>query len=299
VRWPALVGGVVVAVAVMILFANIFMKASWTEHPVLVIGHRGASTEAPENTLAAFRLAGQQHADFVELDVQESSDGVVLVNHDVDLMKDGRSPLKIWQTPAAELRTVDIGSYMGPQFASERVPMLAEVLEQQKGITKVDIELKDYGHDQMLEQRVVGVVESAGMVPNIVTMSLNPKMVAKMKELRPQWTSGVLMTKSIGKPKDLPGDFLAVQKSLATRRFIRQVHATGRPVYVWTVDDPQVMLRFVGLGVDGLITNKPGVAREALANYHAMTESERLLLYIMTYLGSKQEVLPPENELRP
>ena len=140
---------------------------------------------------------------------------------------------------------------------------------------------------------------AAQMQSQIVTMSLNPRMVARMKELRPQWRSGVLMTRSIGNPKDLPGDFLAVQKSLATRRFIRRVHATGRPVYVWTVDDPQVMLRFVGLGIDGLITNKPAVAREALANYHAMTEAERLSLYIMTYLGAKEEVLPPENELRP
>jgi len=299
VSWAAIVGGLAAAVVLMAVAANYLMKASWTDHPVRIFAHRGASLEAPENSLAAFRKAGQEHADFVELDVQESSDGVVLVNHDVDLMKLARSPLKIWQTPAAELRAVDIGSSTGPQFAGERVPTLAEALEACKGVTEVDIELKDYGHDQQLEERVVGIVEAAGMQDRIVTMSLNPKMVARMKALRPQWTSGTLVAKSIGDPKDLPGDFLAVQKALATRRFIRQVHSTGRPVYVWTVDDPQVMLRFVGLGVDGLITNAPGVAREALANYAAMTESERMLLFIMTTLGAKQEVLPPESELRP
>src|SRR5262249_57824245 len=170
--------------------ANALMKASWTDHEVRIFAHRGSSIEAPENSLAAFKKAGQEHADFVELDVQESSDGVVLVNHDVDLMKLARSPLKIWQTPAAELRKVDIGSSTGPQFADQRVPTLVEALDACRGVTEVDIELKDYGHDQMLEERVVAIVDSMQMQDKIVTMSLSPKMVAKMKQLRPQWTSG-------------------------------------------------------------------------------------------------------------
>jgi glycerophosphoryl diester phosphodiesterase len=299
VSWAAIVGSLAAAVVVMVIVANVFMKSSWTEHPVRIFAHRGASKEAPENTLAAFRKAGTEHTDFVELDVQESSDGVVLVNHDEDLMKLARSPLKIWQTPAAQIQAVDIGSSTSPAFSDQRVPTLAAVLEACKGVSEVDIELKDYGHDQQLEERVVALVEAAGMQDHIVTMSLNPKMVARMKELRPHWTSGVLITKSIGNPRALPGDFLAVQKALATRRFIREVHSMGRPVFVWTVDDPQTMLRFVGLGIDGLITDEPAVAREALANYHAMTQAQRLLLYMMTYLGSKEEVLPPEHELRP
>ena len=299
VSWAAIVGGIAAAVVVAAILANVAMKSSWSEHPVRIFAHRGASKQAPENTLAAFRKAGEEHTDFVELDVQESSDGVVLVNHDEDLMKLARSPLKIWQTPAAEIQAVDIGSSTSPAFSDQRVPTLAAALEACRGVSEVDIELKDYGHNQQLEERVVALVEAAGMQDRIVTMSLNPKMVARMKELRPQWTSGVLITKSIGNPRALPGDFLAVQKALATRRFIRQVHSTGRPVFAWTVDDPQTMLHFVGLGIDGLITNEPAVAREALASYHAMTQAQRLLLYVMTYLGSKEEVLPPENELRP
>jgi len=299
VSWAAIVGGIAAAVVVAAILANVAMKSSWSEHPVRIFAHRGASKQAPENTLAAFRKAGEEHTDFVELDVQESSDGVVLVNHDEDLMKLARSPLKIWQTPAAQIQAVDIGSSTSPAFSDQRVPTLAAALEACRGVSEVDIELKDYGHNQQLEERVVGLVEAAGMQDRIVTMSLNPKMVARMKELRPKWTSGVLIAKSIGNPRALPGDFLAVQKALATRRFIRQVHSTGRPVFAWTVDDPQTMLHFVGLGIDGLITNEPAIAREALANYHAMTQPQRLLLYVMTYLGSKEEVLPPEKELRP
>ena len=139
------------------------MRTDWTDRPVTIFAHRGAAAEAPENTLAAFRLAGTQHTDYVELDVQESSDGVVVVVHDNDLMKIGGSPLKIWETTAEQLRAVDIGSSFNPSFSAERVPTLADALAACKGVSRVDIELKDYGHNERLEERVVELVEAAGM----------------------------------------------------------------------------------------------------------------------------------------
>ncbi|HEX4824413.1 MAG TPA: glycerophosphodiester phosphodiesterase family protein [Candidatus Polarisedimenticolaceae bacterium] len=286
ISWKALTAIVVVAVPATALLANFLMKATWTDHPVLVFAHRGASIDAPENTLAALKLAGQEGTDFVELDVQESRDGIVLVAHDADLMKIGRSPLKIWESDAAALRAVDIGSYRGPQFASERVPTLAEALDACKGVCKVDIELKDYGHDERLEERVAEIVEAAGMQDHIVTMSLSAPMTAKMKQLRPQWTSGLLVAKAMGDASRLPGDFLAVQASMATRAFIRHAHAAGKSVYVWTIDDPAKMLRYIGLGVDGLITNRPALAKRVVADYAAMPPAQRLLVFVMTRLGA-------------
>src|SRR6185503_9581025 len=110
--------------------------------PALIIAHRGASAEAPENTLAAFRLAADQKTDFIELDVQESADGQVLVAHDSDLMKVAQEPTKIWEGDAATLRSIDIGSYKDRRFASERVPTLAEALAVCKGRCRVVVELK-------------------------------------------------------------------------------------------------------------------------------------------------------------
>jgi len=239
------------------------------------------------------------HTDYVELDVQESQDGVVVVVHDADLMKVGGSPLKIWDATADQLRRVDIGSRVGPQFKDERVPTLAEALAACKGVSRVDIELKDYGHDQRLEERVVELVEAAGMENSIVTMSLSRDMVATMKRLRPAWTSGLLSAKAIGNLSGLPVDFLAVEKAMDTRRFIRGAHRAGKPVYVWTVDDPARMIRTIGLGADGLITNRPDVAREVLDRYARMTEAERLFLFVMTTLGAEEDLTPPEAELRP
>jgi glycerophosphoryl diester phosphodiesterase len=299
VSWTAVVAGLVVAVLIASGLAYLLMRDTWTDRTVLVFAHRGASAAAPENTLAAFRRAGTEGTDFVELDVQESSDGVVLVAHDRDLMKVARSPLQIWSSTEKQLREVDIGSFFSAAFKDERVPTLAEALAACKGVCRVDIELKDYGKSQRLEERVVEVVEAAGMQNDIITMSLNRRMVENMKRLRPGWTSGLLAAKAIGQPSRLPFDFLAVESRTATRSFIRAAHAARKPVYVWTVNDPQRMIRMIGLGADGLITDRPALAREVVKRYADMPQPERLLLFAMARLGVREEISEPEDNLRP
>jgi glycerophosphoryl diester phosphodiesterase len=299
ISWAALVGGLVAAIVIASGLAYLLMKDTWTDRPVLVFAHRGASASAPENTLASFRRAIEEHTDFVELDVQESSDGVVVVAHDRDLMKVARSPLQIWSSTEQQLRAVDIGSSFSSKFRDERVPTLAEALAVCKGACRMDIELKDYGKSQRLEERVIELVEAAGMQNDIVTMSLNRTMVDNMKRLRPNWTAGLLIAKAIGQPSRLPYDFLAVESRMATRRFIRAAHGAHKPVYVWTVNDAQRMIRMIGLGADGLITDRPALAREVLTRYAAMTQAERLLLFAMTRLGVREEISEPEGDLRP
>lgn len=267
--------------------------------PVLVIAHRGASIAAPENTLAAFRLALDEQADFVELDVQESLDGEVIVAHDSDLMKVANEPKRIWEQTAAELRAIDIGSYKGEAFRNERVPTLAEALALCRGRAKVMIELKSYGHNQNLEEKVAAIVEAAGMQNQAVYMSLDHGMVAKMKQLRPSWTVGVLAAKAVGDSTTLPGDFLAVEARMANARFIRRAHRAGKDVYVWTVDDPAWMLAALSRGADGLITNKPAVAREVVARRAKMSDSQRMLAALLLRAGARTEALEAENALRP
>ena len=297
--WGALAGVLVAGVIVTSGLAYFVMRNAWTQRPVIVIAHRGASYDAPENTLAAFRRAADEGADLVELDVQESSDGVVVVAHDSDLMKVGKSPVKIWEATAEELRKVDIGTFHAAVFKEERVPTLEEALEACRGKARVNIELKEYGHGQRLAERVVEIVEAAGMQDQIVTMSLSRELVEAMERLRPEWTSGLLSAKAIGNLSGLPVDFLAVESGMATRRFIRLAHAAGKPVYVWTVNDPQRMIRMMGLGVDGLITDRPALAREVIRGYAEMSEAERLFVFVMTRFGVREELSSPEDGERP
>jgi glycerophosphoryl diester phosphodiesterase len=297
--WRSVACGLAAALMLATGAAYLGLRAAWVDRPVLVIAHRGASGRAPENTLAAFRRAIEERADMVELDVQESSDGVVVVVHDSDLMKVGGSPLVIWETPAAELRQVDIGSRFSSEFGDERVPTLAEALAVCKGKVRVDIELKSYGHDDRLEERVVELVESAGVEDQVVTMSLDHDMVRTMERLRPEWTAGVLTARAMGDLTEMPADFLAVQVGMATRRFVRRAHRAGKAVYVWTLNDPAQMLEAMAVGVDGLITDQPALARGVVERREAMDPAERLLVALLVRFGRRTDLVPTESELRP
>jgi glycerophosphoryl diester phosphodiesterase len=282
--------------AVVILFATgialmAFFATRRNEH-VVVLAHRGSSIAAPENTLASFRLAIEERADMIELDVQESSDGEVLVAHDSDLMKVARSPMKIWEHTAAELRSIDVGK-------NERVPKLAEVLEACKGKIDVMIELKSYGHSQKLEERVATLVDAAGMQNETAFMSLNHDMVRRMRHVRPHWRVGALAAKALGDASEVDADFLAVEASVATGRFVRRAHRAGQDVYVWTVNDPAAMLSALSRGVDGLITDKPAVAREVVDRRSRMSDAHRFLVAMMLRSGVTPAEVAADIDQRP
>ncbi|MEM9659281.1 MAG: glycerophosphodiester phosphodiesterase, partial [Planctomycetota bacterium] len=251
----------------------------------IVIAHRGAAGSAPENTLASVREALEEKADMVEIDVQETADGEVAVIHDSDLMKIAGVNLKIWDATTAQLADIDVGSHFDPEFAEERIPLLADVLQLCQGKAKVNIELKYYGHDEDLERRVAKIVEDNDMQDQIVLMSLKYDAVKKMKSLRPEWTVGLLTATSVGDLTQMEADFLAVNTGLVDGAFIRRAHRSGKDVYAWTVNDSTEMLRLLGLGVDGLITDYPGRARQALATRAGLNAAERLLLDVAFRFG--------------
>jgi glycerophosphoryl diester phosphodiesterase len=295
-----MVAGIVAVSLVAAVGVGLFaFLVNRNQYPSLIIAHRGSSAIAPENTLAAFRLAADQHTDFIELDVQESADGQVLVVHDSDLMKVGGNPTKIWDGSAATLRSIDIGTSKDPRYSAERVPTLAEALEACKGRCRVIVELKSYGHDQHLEERVAAIVEEAGMESDCIFMSLDRDMVRKMKALRPSWRVGLLVAKAIGDLTELKADFLAVEVRMATRQFVKRAHATGQDVYVWTVNDPAWMFVALGRGVDGLITDKPDLALRVIERRAQMSEPQRFLAALLIRFGATTDSLASENALRP
>ncbi|WP_163337931.1 glycerophosphodiester phosphodiesterase family protein [Desulfopila sp. IMCC35008] len=256
-----------------------------TDNDIAIIAHRGAAGKAPENTLASIRQAIDDQADWVEIDVQESSDGQIAVIHDSDLMKIGNNPMKVWNAPLSDLKTVDVGSWFDPRYSSERIPSLREVIDVVKGKSKLLIELKYYGYDEHLEQRVIDIVEETDMIHDVAIMSLKLDGVQKASTLRPGWSFGLLSSKSIGDISNLNMDFLAVNMATTTPGFIRRVHNDGKQVYVWTVNDKISISRMTALGVDGLITDEPELARTVLAEREELNLTERLLLHTTVLLG--------------
>ena len=252
---------------------------------VSVVAHRGAAGAAPENTLAAVRRANEDGTDWVEIDVQETVDGEVVVMHDSDFMKLAGNRLKVWDGTLEQIQEIDIGSWFAPEFSSERVPTLREVLAEVSGKSRLVIELKYYGHDEQLEQRVVDIVEQADMVDDVAIMSLNYAGMQKIRQLRPDWTIGLLSVKALGNLTRLDVDFLAVSTGMATPGFVRRAQKSGKQVFVWTINDAVTLSRVMSLGVDGIITDEPALAREVIGQRAEMSVMERLLVHTAVLFG--------------
>lgn len=272
------------AVSLGVLY--LMLRGLQLDNEVLVIAHRGAAGAAPENTLAAIRQAIEDRADWVEIDVQESRDGMVVVVHDSDFMKLAGDPIKVWDGDYSRLQQIDVGSWFDPGFDDQRVPTLAQVLEEiRPSASDLVIELKYYGHDEALEKRVIDVVEAAGMTDRVMVMSLKLDGVQKLKALRPQWTGGLLAATALGDITRLDADFLAVNQNIASAAFIRRAGQAGKQVFVWTVNDAVSLSHWMSVGVDGVITDEPALARSILEQLAGLSSAQRLLLSAYMFFG--------------
>ncbi|MEP4149515.1 MAG: glycerophosphodiester phosphodiesterase [Halioglobus sp.] len=292
-RWNsarlAILAGVVAIIGAAVLLS--MLRSVKLDDEVLIIAHRGSAGAAPENTIASISQAIEDGSDWVEIDVQETLDGEVIVIHDSDFMKLAGDPIKVWDGELARIQEIDVGSWFDPRFADQRVPTLAEVLQIIKnGDSRLVIELKYYGHDQQLEQRVIDIVEAAEMADRVAIMSLKLKGVQKLKGKRPQWTGGLLAATSVGDITKLDADFLAVNQNMANPAFIRRAHKAGKRVFVWTVNDALSLSHWMSMGVDGVITDEPALAREILAQREELSPAERLLLSAALFFGKPETI---------
>ena len=244
----------------------------------LVIAHRAGALHAPENSLAALEIAIRQEADYAEIDVQRSRDGVVVVIHDADLMKMAREPIKIRETDFADLAKVDIGREFHPDFTGESLARLSDFLQKASGKIKLMIELKYYGKDPELAKETIHTVREAGMAEKVALMSLEISSVRQMQQLAPDMPVGYLSAVGLGRLTRLDVDFLAVSAKEAKSAFLRSAEKKNLPVYVWTVNDIDTMLAMLELGVDGLITDDPALAAEIIDWVTELLPTERLML---------------------
>ena len=279
-----LAAGVAAAVIAVVGASVLADEPGWKD-PTQIIAHRGGAAVAPENTIAAFERGIADGADWLELDVQENADGEVIVEHDRDFMRAAGARLNVWQATTDDLANLDIGSSFAPEFSDQRVPTLREALELAKGRAGVFIELKYYGHDVSLEQKVVDLVEEAGMADQIVIMSLNYDGVRKTAALRPDWTFGLLNAVAIGDLTRLDIDFLALTANATTVPMIRRTHKRDMEIYPWTIDDPVQMWVMMSRGADGIITDQVALANHVKELRADVTPVGRFIIWIAGEVG--------------
>lgn len=256
-------------------------------HQFDVTAHRNSTSARPappENSSTALRRAIVVGAQYAEIDVQESKDGVIVVVHDQDLSRLGGPGTKIWEMTAEEIHAVDIGVLAGEEFRGERIATLDEMLAIAKGKIKLNIELKYYGHDEALAQRVIDLVKAHGMEHEVVYQSLSYQELKNLRRIDPTAHVGFLMAVGAGDPGNLDVDFYSVEQGKADGRFIRKTHREGRQVAAWTVDDSLDMVRLGALGVDNLITNHPEAALRVRSLQAKMTAQDRVLNAVQAWL---------------
>lgn len=237
---------------------------------VLNIAHRGASADAPENTLPAFEAALAAGADALELDVHMAADGAIVVIHDLTLGRTTSGRGFVRRHTLADLRRLDAGSWFGPGFAGTAVPTLEEVVALARGRTRLFVEVKA-GSDFYpgIEGAVVRCLREESVLREAVVMSFDHPALLAVRSAAPEVETAALLE---GRPADPAGvaaaagaGGLALEHQLVTARERTLTTASGLRLYAWTVDDETEMRRLVGLGLDGIITNHPGRLRRLLS----------------------------------
>ncbi len=221
--------------------------------------HRGASKQAPENTLVALRKAVRLGADMAEIDIQQTVDDRLVLFHDDDLGRtsDGAGPL--WEKTLGQLKGLDVGSWFAPEFHGETVPTLEEALTFARGRLELNIEMKMHGHERDLEHLVANQLRTLDCLDWCQITSFDHAAVDRLLKILPEAKVGYIVGRGHWSDSLLesPVSVLSLERSLVHEERVRRIQATGKEVHVWTVDEVAEMKQLQALGVDALISNHP------------------------------------------
>jgi len=234
----------------------------------IIFAHRGASAQAPENTLAAFELALAQNADGIELDAKLSADGHVVVIHDASVDRTTGAHGRVRDLSLAELRSLDAGSFFSKRFSAEKIPMLEEVFEAVGKKMFINVELTNYTtpRDHLVES-VCMLVKRFNLQNRVLFSSFFAANLSKAHSYLPEIPCGLLAFAGIlgAWPRSFGfafGKYAALHPNLkdVSPQQVQRVHRLKGRVHVWTVNLEADMRHLFGWGVDGIFTDDPQLA---------------------------------------
>ena len=244
----------------------------------LIIGHRGASAVAPENTLAAFARAMIDGADGIEFDVRLARDGVPVVIHDATLKRTGLIAGRVADRSSAELQQTDVGTWFSQrsptshsEFRGEKLPSLAQVFDLfSRDTGLLYLEMKSETSDVRLASEVLRAIHEYSLSERVIVASFDLLLISEAKSIDSRIRTAALFGPKMSRPlslipsmklvalaKDCRADEIALHYSLARRQVIDKAKQFELRAVVWTVDNPDWIERARSLGIDALITNNP------------------------------------------
>jgi glycerophosphoryl diester phosphodiesterase len=290
-------GGVVCCGLGLLLWFALPALPAVTDGPVVVSGHRGygktesrpAAERVPENTVPAFLKAIECGADFGELDVQETRDGAIVLNHDNDLQRVAGVPRAVWDLDWDEIKALDVGRHAAPEYHGTRVPKLAEVIEAVRGKLKLNIEIKfdparKRRRDYHFAERVADLITELHFEDQCIVTSLDDRGVMAAKKRNPKLRVGAIigdvpridLPLVLGEEWKLPVDVLIVPKGRVTDGFLKAARLANKEVHVWGADTRAEMADLLDRGVHALIVDHPEVLKDLLRERAGLSKAERL-----------------------
>ena len=254
-RWAALAAVAAVFTVATSTSVSAALASSAEPSDTIVIAHRGFSGGGVENTLSALDAAAAAHADAVEMDVQQTKDGVFVASHDTNLLMVAGRNENIYEMTADEVTSTVVreGGFEDTiptmeQYVSHAVELGMPLL----------IELKVTGHEQPdFVEDFLAVLDDLGVTDDETYHSLDPETVETLKTLRPELRVGLTIAVSRGGVPDSPCDFYVIEQASYTSEFLQEAHRRGKAVYVWTVNDDDGLRRYLASRVDGIVTDHP------------------------------------------
>ena len=249
---------------------------------VQVTAHRGAAGY-PENTIAAFQAAADAGADWIELDVQQSQDGVLFVMHDSSFYRTAGIDAYAWELPFDEIEQLDVGSKYGTDFFDTKIPSLKAVLEFAKAQgVQLNIELKPTGHETDFGARVVDLLRETGMEDRCVVASQNYALLEQVKQYDESIRTVYVMSIAYGSIGKLSAaDDLSVRMQFATPALMKRAHRAGKQVYVWTINSEYWLRRMIVQGADNLITDNLMLAQRCVVESKTSSLVNRYLEFLL------------------
>ncbi len=232
----------------------------------LVCAHRGDNVNAPENAMPAFELAASENLQWIELDVHQTSDGVIVCNHDSSIQRTTGANLSIHDHTFEELTSCEFGNWMPGNYEHVTVPSLKEALTfaYENGLY-VQVELKGHSDDVNFEENVLKVINETGMHNRVMVIAQDAKRMQRIKELDPTITKGYCVFIAQGNIWDVNyTDNISVEESNVTPELVRQMHARGKKVFCWTVDLDDTVQYLVSCDVDVIGTDNPMLISNAV-----------------------------------
>jgi glycerophosphoryl diester phosphodiesterase len=255
-------------VATIFVGVTFFESYNFSDRRIAVTAHRGSSLKTPENTISALQQAIADGADYAEIDVQTTLDGVVILMHDADLMRVASINREIGEIRYEELGNIDIGSWFSKEFSNERTATLDEAIRFCKGRIKLNIELKYNRPDPELAQKVGNLIRRNSFHKDCVVSSLDYAKLKKFKALFPEVKIGLNVFQALGDFTESEVDFLSIDAAQATSRVVKNAQLNGKQIHVWTINDLQTALSMIEVGVDNIITDKPEAIQNLLQSWN-------------------------------